>query len=261
MSPAERYLPSTAPRFSGAIFSRTKRHALGDPGLQQRRLILEIDDRDVLRRHANVLQQDRQRALRDRAVADEQNFPFELNHSSATPRRHIPRKFVTGASAASSPAMAERILRLEKHVARLPWDCTAAIAADAHFAMNRRAGQPSSRVSNVRELKKGTGSEHARGCASSFRRSSVPVPFFNGAPTSIALCTRPFAALLLSAGRLPFLRQPSLDGSAARLGFAFDGSARRPRRRAWPGAFPSSRRGSWPDPAFAGSRSAIRRRS
>ena len=54
--------------------------ALGGPRLQLGRAVLEIHDRDVLRRHLDVLEEDRQGALGDRAVTDEEDFVFEFDH-------------------------------------------------------------------------------------------------------------------------------------------------------------------------------------
>jgi hypothetical protein len=42
--------------------------------------ILKVHHRDVLARHLDVLDQDRQGALRDRTVTDEQNLLVELDH-------------------------------------------------------------------------------------------------------------------------------------------------------------------------------------
>ena len=52
-------------------------HALRGPLLQLGRAVLEIHHRDVLRRHLEVLEENRQRALGNGAVADEEDFVFE----------------------------------------------------------------------------------------------------------------------------------------------------------------------------------------
>ena len=58
--------------------------ALGGPRLELRRAILEIHDRDILRRHLDVAEENRQRALGDRAVTDEEDFVFEFDHDALT---------------------------------------------------------------------------------------------------------------------------------------------------------------------------------
>jgi hypothetical protein len=52
-------------------------HAALDPRRQRCLAILEIQDRDVLGRRVEMSDQNGQGALRDRAVADKQNFIFE----------------------------------------------------------------------------------------------------------------------------------------------------------------------------------------
>ena len=49
-------------------------------------LVLEIHDRDVLRRHLDVLEEDRQGALGDRAVADKEDLVFEWDHGTSWKR-------------------------------------------------------------------------------------------------------------------------------------------------------------------------------
>ena len=61
-------------------------YSLGNPGLHERRLLLEIDDRHILRRNGDVLEQDRQRALGHRPEADHQNALLVLNHSACSRR-------------------------------------------------------------------------------------------------------------------------------------------------------------------------------
>ena len=62
--------------------SRTKRTPEFGPGPQLRRAVLEIHDRDVCRRNLDQLEEDRQRALGHRAVADEEDFFGESDHGS-----------------------------------------------------------------------------------------------------------------------------------------------------------------------------------
>ncbi len=57
-----------------------KTHALRRPWPELRRPVLEIHDRDVLRRHLDVLEDDRQRALGHGAIADEEDSVGEFDH-------------------------------------------------------------------------------------------------------------------------------------------------------------------------------------
>src|SRR3989339_453847 len=77
-SPVERYRASTVPRLSGVIRSRTN---------VSPRAVLEIQDRDALARHPNVLQQNGQGTLGDRPVADEQDSLAKVDHR-VPPRSH-----------------------------------------------------------------------------------------------------------------------------------------------------------------------------
>ena len=54
--------------------------ALAGPGLQRLRAVLEIQDRDVLQRDAEVFEEDRQRALGHGPVAQEQNALGKVDH-------------------------------------------------------------------------------------------------------------------------------------------------------------------------------------
>ena len=58
-------------------------HAFRRPARELRGTILEIHDRDVTGRHLEVLEKDRERALRDRAVTDEQDALVEFDHDFA----------------------------------------------------------------------------------------------------------------------------------------------------------------------------------
>ena len=78
-SPAERCLASSEPRFSGVIRRRTKRTPWAVQGCSSLRAVLEIQDRDVLQRDAEVLDEDRQRALGHRPVAQHQ-IASEVDH-------------------------------------------------------------------------------------------------------------------------------------------------------------------------------------
>ena len=57
------------------------------PGLQSFAAVLKIQDRDVLQRDAEVLDKDRQRALRHGAITQEQRPFVELDHVTLPPVR------------------------------------------------------------------------------------------------------------------------------------------------------------------------------
>ena len=57
---------------------------LGGPWLQLGRAVFKIHHRDIFRRHLDVLEEDRQRALGNRAVTDEEDFIFEFDHDGGT---------------------------------------------------------------------------------------------------------------------------------------------------------------------------------
>jgi hypothetical protein len=61
-----------------------ERDALLRPGGEHLPPVLEVHHRDVLRRHLHVLHEDGQRALRHRAVTDEQDPLSELDHVDVT---------------------------------------------------------------------------------------------------------------------------------------------------------------------------------
>ena len=83
-SPAERCCPSSAPRFSGVDAVLDEGHALLDPRLQRRLVRLEIHDRDAACGSTLMcLQQNRQRAPRDRPEADEQDSIGKCQHPAA----------------------------------------------------------------------------------------------------------------------------------------------------------------------------------
>ena len=73
------------PQFGAQILRRDlppdETDALADPRLQRVRTVLEIHDRDVLKRDAEVFQEDRQRTLGHGPVAQEQNAFVEVDHA------------------------------------------------------------------------------------------------------------------------------------------------------------------------------------
>ena len=100
MAPLEDFAAVNVPRevnqhvAGGKIFAQQRahvfaRHALAlelhaalEPRRQDAAAILEVHDGDVFGRRLEVLDEDGQGALRDRAVADEQDFVFEFEHGN-----------------------------------------------------------------------------------------------------------------------------------------------------------------------------------
>ena len=79
-SPAERYSPSSAPMFSGVTRFLTNVTPCSIHGLQRGLVRIEVHDGDALRIDVDVPQQNRQRAPRDGAEADEQDSMRKCRH-------------------------------------------------------------------------------------------------------------------------------------------------------------------------------------
>ena len=112
VAPLQKFAAVNVPRevnqhiAGGKIFAQQRAHVLArhapalelhaalEPRRQDAAPVLEVHDGDVFGRGLDVLDQDRQGALRDGAVADEQDFVFKLQHGKIILARHFVRKYL-----------------------------------------------------------------------------------------------------------------------------------------------------------------------
>ena len=75
--------------------------SLLDPGRKRLGLVLEVHHRDVLRRDLHVLEEDRQRALRDRPKTQEEDFVLKRRHRCCVLQGQVRARFRREGAAAS----------------------------------------------------------------------------------------------------------------------------------------------------------------